>query len=583
LFVSPRGPAFLVASIGIGALLVALAAMHAAAQTAPGSLPGMRSTIDGEADTASGLRRPKKQTKSVNPTPVGQLPTFALPPARGAGETGFDSTNTRRKTKARPVAGVLRTEAATAPTQLLPSEALRSGQKSDKKSDKKAGQSSSSDKAKKAAPADKKQRAQAPARPSPPGTAPAQLSRAQLLQVREQANGQPPIPVALLRKRLVADEDPYDQLGIRAGAFLLRPAIETTTGYDTNPARVSNGRGSAFVIVAPELAARSDWQRHELNADIRGSYTAYEATPEENRPFLDARMGGRVDVTDRTRIELGARYLVSTDNPGSPNIQAGVAELPLFTTIGGTAGVAHRFNRFELAVRGSAERTEYDDSVLTDGTIVSNAGRNYNQYGAQMRASYELNPGLKPFAQVDVDTRVYDLPIDAGGVPRDSDGVAGRVGAVFEMPRFLTGEVSIGYLTRVYKDPDLPNLEGLLFDASLIWTATALTTVKLNAKTSAGESTLAGVSGVFTRDIGLQVDHAFRRWLIGSARIGYGLDDYVGSIREDSRYTAGAALTYKLTRSWQVKGEFRQEWLKSNVPGNDYTASIAMIGLRWQP
>ena len=48
---SCRGPAFLVAPIGIGALWVALAATDvSAAQTAPGTLPGMRTTIDGQAD-----------------------------------------------------------------------------------------------------------------------------------------------------------------------------------------------------------------------------------------------------------------------------------------------------------------------------------------------------------------------------------------------------------------------------------------------------------------------------------------------------------------------------------------------------
>ena len=578
---SRRGAAFLVAPIAIGALLVALATMHAAAQSSAPS--GMRTTIDGDADAAA-PRRTKKQTKSTNSTPAGQLPTFALPAARGAGQTGFVSTNIRRKTKARP--GTKSSDPSESAVQLLPSGTLLI-----------PGQPLSSDKPKskaKAPPAAKTKSAQKPARPgapaasaaraapATPGAAPEQASRAQLVQAREPPNGQP-IPAALLRKRLVVEQDPYDQLGIRAGAFVLRPAIETVTGYDSNPARVSGGRGSAFVSVAPELSARSDWQRHQLNADIRGSYTAYEATPEENRPFLDARVTGRVDVTERSRIDLEGRYRISTDNPGSPNIQAGLAELPIFTTIGGSAGVAHRFNRFELAVKGSAERTEYDDSVLTDGTIVTNAGRNYNQYGAQARASYELLPTVRPFAQVDVDTRVYDLPIDAGGVPRDSDGIAGRVGTTFDMARLLTGEVAVGYLTRVYKDPTLPNLEGLLLDASLVWTPTGLTTVKLIARTSADESTLAGVSGVLIRTVGLQVDHAFRRWLIGTVRVGYGLDDYVGSIREDDRYTAAAGITYKLTRAWQVKGELRQEWLKSNVPGNDYTATIAQVGLRWQP
>ena len=52
--------------------------------------------------------------------------------------------------------------------------------------------------------------------------------------------------------------------------------------------------------------------------------------------------------------------------------------------------------------------------------------------------------------------------------------------------------------------------------------------------------------------------------------------------REDKRYSAGLGLTYKLNRTTQIKGEFRQDWLRSNVSGNDYTASIFMLGLRFQ-
>ena len=32
----------------------------------------------------------------------------------------------------------------------------------------------------------------------------------------------------------------------------------------------------------------------------------------------------------------------------------------------------------------------------------------------------------------------------------------------------------------------------------------------------------------------------------------------------------------------QIKGEFRQDWLRSNVTGNDYSASIFMLGVRLQ-
>ena len=52
--------------------------------------------------------------------------------------------------------------------------------------------------------------------------------------------------------------------------------------------------------------------------------------------------------------------------------------------------------------------------------------------------------------------------------------------------------------------------------------------------------------------------------------------------RTDNRYTAGLGLTYKIDRTMQIKGEFQQTWLRSNVSGVDYTASTFLIGLRLQ-
>jgi hypothetical protein len=245
--------------------------------------------------------------------------------------------------------------------------------------------------------------------------------------------------------------------------------------------------------------------------------------------------------------------------------------------------MVHRFNRLELALKGTFDRVEWDDSKLTDGSIISNKDRDYNQYGVQTRASYELTPGVKPFVDVAVDTRDYDLAVDAGGVARSSDGIAVKGGTSFELTRTLVGEAAIGYVTRTYKDPSLPDLRGVLVDASLVWAATGLTNVKLNVATTPQETNLVGVSGVLSYDTTVQVDHAFRRWLIGTTKLSYGLDDFVGSSRQDQRYAASVALTYKLTRTFQLKGEARHEWRRSNEPGNDYEATVGLVGLRWQP
>jgi hypothetical protein len=563
--VSGRGSALLVVPVGVGVMVALLAATQLAAQTA--RVPtGLRSTIEADQDDGRtrGPRQPKRPSAG-DFSPVGQAASYGTPPGSGAGKTGFVSGKTKRKSKTG-------SEQTTTPTLAPPLQLSPTGPATTAEAAAEKAQANAKRKApvKKAEPAGTKV--------VTPPRAPALLKRE---QVKQEIQTQPNTLVAIPRGK--PELDPYEPLGIRAGAFLLKPALETSVGYDTNPKRVENGKGSAFLKVAPEFYARSDWLRHELVVDMRGSQIWYKDTPEENRPDFDGKVRGRVDVTDATRGELEGRYRIATDRPGSPNIQAGLAHLPIFTTIGGSAGIAQRFNRFDLSVKGSAERTEYAESHFTDGSIASNADRNYHQYGVQTRLNYELTPGIIPFAQLDVDTRDYALPVDAGGINRDSDGVTGKVGTTFEISRKLTGQIAIGYLVRTYKDPSLEKLAGLLLDASLVWTATGLTTVKFNAATTANESTLAGVSGVFSHDYSVQVDHAFRRWLIGTAKLSYGLDDYVGSTREDQRYAASAGITYKLSPSWQVKGEVRREWLKSSDPGADYTANVAMVGLRWQP
>ena len=270
--------------------------------------------------------------------------------------------------------------------------------------------------------------------------------------------------------------------------------------------------------------------------------------------------------------------LVSTDNPGSPNLQAGLAKLPIYVVGGGAVGLGQRFNRFDLSIKGDFERTIYQQSTLTDGSTSSNDDRNYDQYSGLLRGGYELSPGLTPFAEVAVDTRVHDLNTDFSGYQRNSNGVTGKAGAKFELTRLITGEAALGYTQRVYEDPRLANISAPVGNASLLWTVDALTNVKLIAASTIGESTVPGVSGVLYRDAGVQVDHSFRRWLIGSLKFGFGVDDYVGLDRIDKRYLVGAGLTYKLNRSVQVKGEFRQNWLTSNVAGVDYTESVFHVG-----
>ena len=526
--------------------ILAWAATDAVAQTSPGSSL-MRPELDGDPRNPPRFRRAPGAAKDA---PRAQS-TFSTPEASGVGNTGFNSTNARKKAKA---------------------------------------------KAKAKANANAGKKAELPPYPGRFGATPTNPLAPQRLAVQRPTLGPerkaaapydlirptPPQDAPPLRRRVIPDLTPFDPIGVQVGAFNFRPAIEVIGGYDTNPARTLNATPSLYSVVAPELKFNSNWARHEFTGDLRGTYTSYKETPEENRPSFDGKLNGRVDVTSTTRLDLENRLVIGTDNPGSPNIQAGLKRLPIFTTWGGTAGLGQRFNRFDIAVKGGAERTIYQNSTFTDGSTASNEDRDYNRYSVVTRGSYELTPGVKPFVETGVDQRVHDLEVDFDGQMRNSQGIYVKGGSTFELTRILTGEAAVGWIQRRYQDPTLPNISGVTVDGSLIWVASALTTAKLTATTRVDESTVFGVSGVFTREVALQVDHAFRRWLIATLKVSYGNDDYVGSTRDDNRYSVSAGIIYKLNRDLHLRSELRRDWLRSSVPSADYNANVVLFGVRLQ-
>ncbi len=133
-----------------------------------------------------------------------------------------------------------------------------------------------------------------------------------------------------LRRPLLPQLDAFEPLGLRVGSFVVKPSIEVTRGYDSNPSHVPNGAASGFTVVEPTLKVQSDWSRHEYGLDLRGSYSEYDKLPSLNRPLLDIKSRSRIDVSRDTIINTESRYFLSTDYPGSPNLPVGFAKLPIF-------------------------------------------------------------------------------------------------------------------------------------------------------------------------------------------------------------------------------------------------------------
>jgi hypothetical protein len=497
----------------------------------------------------------KRRRQQPAESRIGNIPVYGLPAANGASDSGYDSLNRKRQ------------QPKYYPGQARPKPPPGPG--------------------------------------SPPPTPPPLNAAGQLrltIPPSELANKQPLAPAMAgtvdgqpPRRRLKVDDDPFGAVGDYAGSFLIKSAVEVSTGYDTNPGRTFQPHGLPFWVVAPEFLAVSDWERHAVVADLRGSFTGYggslpqtidgQVNPSPtnvNHPDFTGHVDGRLDVTEDTDITAQARLRVATDNPGSPNVQAGLAEYPVFATFGGTFGFDQRFNRLQISGGATVDRTVYQNSKLTDGEITTNDDRNFNQFGGVARVSYELTPAVKPYVEVEGDNRVHDLPVDRNGYQRDSSGGYAKAGSTFEFTRLLSGELAVGWEERSYADPRLSNLQGLLTTASLTWSVSPLTTAKFYSDTQIGETTLPGSSGVLVHTYTAEVDHDFRRWLTGIGKFSYGTYDYQGVGRNDQTYSIEGDVIYKMTRNLWIKGTLRHDILDSNVPQSSSNSTVMMVGIRVQ-
>jgi hypothetical protein len=395
------------------------------------------------------------------------------------------------------------------------------------------------------------------------------------------------LPIIPATHRPPVDDKPFDPVGVMVGDMKLLPTIEEDVGYASNPSLLSGiARGSPYESTQAGLAFQSEWARSELKGSLSAGYADYFATPQANSPNGNGAIDGRLDVSRDLSIDTEGRFNIATQTPGSVSLPTGVVlsgnQRPLVETFGATLGGVQKFGDLALSLHGTLDRTQYQNATLADGSVEDLASDDFNDWGLRARAAYQISPVVSPFVETLIDTRRYDSAIDASGFARTSNGALARVGATLALTGQLTGEASLGYGERQYQDARLPDLRAPLFDASLIWTATPLTTVTLKAGSNLYDTTNAGDSGAVSRSYTIDVAHAFWRNLTLGASAGYTTDVYAGAPLHDSTTSFGLRADYNVTRDIVLRASASRSQLVSSAPGASYDANVFMLGLRLQ-
>lgn len=365
--------------------------------------------------------------------------------------------------------------------------------------------------------------------------------------------------------------------GIRVGSFLLYPELFTGLGWSSNQAGEANGSAGALYRIAPSLRIESDWSRHSLGINLRGSYTGYPGGSIEAQPDLGADALLRLEVGARSEIDLETSYALSTEERGTAEATGGDQDIH---QIGAGVALRRQVGVLGAELRGRVDTTHYTG---VDGTL-SQRDRDNALFTGALRLTADTGGTLQPFAEASLLSRRFlerctDLAVCAD---RDSVGYGLRAGVAFDTGGKLSGDLAVGWQSETLDDARLGRLEGVTLDGSLVWSPARLTTVTALLATTLSPSYLAGTPGSITYSGDLRIAQGFSDALTGEAGIGYSRTEYEGLTLTEQEARATTALTYALTSHVALQGRYTFRRFSSTTAGAGYSASEIEAGLRFR-
>lgn len=419
--------------------------------------------------------------------------------------------------------------------------------------------------------------------PAPAAAVDTSVDSGRVQRQMPQAKGPEPDPLdptaaGTIAHKAPPEDDPFAALGLRAGGFILYPAVTVGVEHDTN----DSGEGPADkVIVTPELRLQSDWAENEATLTLRGSYARDVNGSTPDSPTGSAQATGRIDLGPGWTVDLAGGYDYSQQSISDPNFPAGVDHPPGVHAFTGSTALNGRFGRAVFTLEGKAARTLYENGTSA-GAVVDQGYRDNTAFGGRLRLGYESPVGVTPFVEGEVTRRQYDEVVDNNGLRRSSLATIGRAGVAFERGPVLSGEAALGYGVQTFDDPTLASLSALTVDGSLVWSPTRLYTVTLGASTAFNPGTEAGSSGSVAHNASVDIAYLWRHdatidWTSSITR-----ETFQGIGRVDTTVKAGVGATWKLSRRTYLTGGYTHEWVNSTAAGNTYQSDALSVALRLQ-
>lgn len=371
----------------------------------------------------------------------------------------------------------------------------------------------------------------------------------------------------------------FDALGIHVGGFLLFPQIKVDATHDSNVFRTSdNELDDFFFTLSPSLRLRSDWGRNAL--EFYGGLNDYRYLKftQENLTDWNAGADGRYDIAEGASLFANGSAAEEHESLASPNVVGNQQSPTRYYDKHAELSPSIQFNRLGFTAGGIFDRYDYTDTPLVGGGLEDNADRNFDDYQAYLKSSYDFSPGYSVFVKASYDSRQYDQYLDRNGLHRSSIGYRTDGGVDLQLTHLISGQVYLGYLKYSFATP-LPDVSGVDYGVKLDWLATPLITVHLEGSRTLNPITLVNASIQDTRSVALSLDYELKRNVIIQARADYLDSSYPGIIRHDKEPDFAIGVKYLLNHLISLDANYTYAKRSTDAPGGTFQNNSFTVGV----
>lgn len=383
----------------------------------------------------------------------------------------------------------------------------------------------------------------------------------------------------------------YQEQGVRVGGFTIRGGVDERFGYNSNITGTPSGPGSSFFETNPSVSATSNWSRNRLGVSASADRFDYLSASRQSHTDWTVGLGGGVTIL-RNTLDVGYSHVHGNEFGINAGAVAYDAPVPFDVDIVRSA-YTFDLGRITLTPNLDFRYYQFGDALSAGQTITQRyRDRTVLSGGVTGRYAWSNERALVLVVQGSSSNYLNQLP---GAATNNSQSILILPGIDYQATGPWRYRVLVGGEFRRFDAAQYGSRVSPVFEASVIYTPTELTTLTGTFRRAVEDPEAEGTSGYTTTGVSLRVDHELRRNVLLDATALYRSVNYFQDLGSTNAYSIGGGVTwlidphlsafatYRYTR--QDGSSQRPVVLTLGAPASvlpSFTQNLALVGLRWR-